>query len=276
MSISRHESTPESIPDAAQLRRYLDFAAHIAREAGARSANHFRKVDARRKGDGTLVTIADEEADRFISREIRAAFPDHAVLSEEQTTLYDPNVEFTWVVDPIDGTTNFARGMSIWGVSIGLLQAGRPLVGVLHMPMLGETYSGAMGLGAACNGIALTSASETEPTDQHLLVQCTRTLQELRLETPLKSRMLGSAAYHMTKVAEGSALAGLEATPKVWDIAAVAVIMAEAGALLTLRDGSPGFPLPAEALDYVDRSMPTLAAANPAMQAYMLGLLRTA
>ncbi len=269
MTILLHENTPA----APLLQEYLDFAVELAIEAGARSSGHFRQIEARRKDDGTLVTVADEEADRFISESIGRRYPDHAVLSEEQNTVYDPAVDFTWVVDPIDGTTNFARGMIIWGVSIGLLYRGHPLVGVLHMPLLAETYTAAVGMGAHRNGMAIHSATETEPGDQHLLMQCTRTARRLQPQTPLKSRMLGSAAYHLVKVAEGSALAGLESTPKVWDLAAGAVILAEAGAQLALMDGGDVFPLPPEKRDFGKQAFPVMTAANSAMRAHIVCLL---
>ena len=267
MTALLHESTPA----ASLLQEYLDFAVELATEAGARSLGHFRQIEARRKDDGTLVTAADEEADRFISERIGARYPDHAVLSEEQCTVYDPAVDFTWVVDPIDGTTNFARGMIIWGVSIGLLYQGYPLVGVLHMPLLAETYTAAVGMGAHRNGMPIHSALETEPGDQHLLMLCTRTAKQLQPQTPLKSRMLGSAAYHLVKVAEGSALAGLESTPKVWDLAAGAVILAEAGALLSLMDGGDVFPLPPEKRDYETQAFPIMTAANSGMRLHVVG-----
>lgn len=258
------ETTQTNLTET-QLTAFHDLALTLALEAGHLAADAFRHSDARRKGDGTLVTLADERNDRLITAGINAAYPDHAVLSEEQDTVYDPANEFTWVIDPIDGTTNFARGLLIWGVSIALLHHGLPVVGVVHFPLLQETYGAIIGRMATRNGEKIESAHDKEAGDQQLIMQCTRTMRHYRVKTPLKARILGSAAYHMTKVADGTALAGIESTPKIWDLAAVALILSEAGALLTTLDGEPIFPTPAVRHDYLSHSYPSLAAANEAI-----------
>ena len=247
---------------AAQLIAFHDLALTLAQKAGQLASDAFRHSDARRKADGTLVTLADERNDRLITEGIKAAYPDHAVLSEEQDTVYDPANEFTWVIDPIDGTTNFARGLLIWGVSIGLLHRGQPVVGVVHFPLLQETYAAMTGRTATRNGEQIQSALDKEAGDQQLIMKCTRTARHYRVATPLKARILGSAAYHMVKVADGTALASIETTPKIWDLAAVAVILSEAGAVLTTLDDEPIFPTPAVRHDYLSHSYPSLAAAN--------------
>ena len=93
--------------------------------------------------------------------------------------------------------------------------------------------------------------------------------QVFRVRSPLKPRILGSAAYHICKVADGTALAGIEATPKVWDLAACWLIVVEAGGLITKASGEPVFPLPSEAKDYRALSMPVFAAANPAIMQHL-------
>jgi myo-inositol-1(or 4)-monophosphatase len=115
---------------------------------------------------------------------------------------------------------------------------------------------------ATRNGEKIKSAADKETGDQQLIMQCTRTARHYRVETPLKARILGSAAYHMTKVADGAALASIETTPKIWDLAAVALILSAAGALLTTLDGEPIFPTPAVRHDYLSHAYPSLAAAN--------------
>ena len=93
-------------------------------------------------------------------------------------------------------------------------------------------------------------------------MKCTRTDRLFQMRTPLKSRIMGSAAYHLCKVADGTALAGVETTPKVWDLAAAYLIVYEAGGVLVAADGEPIFPLAAERRDYKTRSVTTLCAAN--------------
>lgn len=245
-----------------RLHEYQDFARSIANEAAEMAAGNYGQANAQRKFDGSLVTETDEASDRLLTERIASAYPDHAVLSEEQSTLYDPAFDMTWVLDPIDGTTNFARGLPIWGVSVGLLYQGYPVVGVLAFPLLHEVFSGSIGFGATRNSSPIQSTTIQAPESEYLISTCTRTSQHYRLDTPLKVRNLGSAAYHLAKVADGSVLAGVESTPKIWDLAGAAVIVAEAGGVLTKIDGSPLFPVAEERLDYKTRSMPVMAAGN--------------
>ncbi len=220
-------------------------------------------VAATRKADGSLVTDADKAADTAICTSLAGRFPRHAILSEEGNTRYDPDIEYTWVVDPVDGTTNFARGLPLWGISVALLQWGDPLVGVLSFPLLGLTYTAQRHAGAQCNGFPLQTDASGQADDQHFIMCCTRTPRRYRVTTPLKKRMLGSAAYHIALVAEGVARAGIEATPKLWDVAAGLLVLAEAGgAYQLLQQSEPLFPLPAQPRDFRTYSLPILTAAN--------------
>jgi len=139
------------------------------------------------------------------------------------------------------------------------------VIGVLDFPSLQEQYQAAIGQGTWRSGERVIASPLTEVDDQQLIMKCTRTDRLFRLRTPLKSRIMGSAAYHICKVADGTALAGVETTPKVWDLAAAYLIVHEAGAVLVAADGEPIFPLPAERRDYKTRSVTTLCAANPAI-----------
>ncbi len=251
------------------FRPYLEFAAELASECGQLAAETFGLHSARRKSDGTLVTKTDEQIDRIISTRIGDAYPGHAILSEEQSTVYDAAHDFTWVVDPVDGTTNFTHGMPIWGVSIALLHCGRPVVGVLDFPLLREQYRAVLGHGAERSGERIVASEIVEPDDEQLIMKCTRTDRLYHLQTPLKSRIMGSAAYHLCKVADGTALAGIETTPKVWDLAAAYLIVTEAGGAVVALDGDTIFPLPPERRDYGSRSITTLSAANPAILAHL-------
>ncbi len=243
---------------------YLEFATALAADAAAIAVAQFGASRARLKADGSIVTATDEQIDRLISQRVQEAYPGDTVLSEEQATLFHPAIERTWVIDPVDGTTNFARGLLTWGVSIALLVHGAPLVGVLHFPLLHEVYTAAAGQGARRNGTVIHTAAGADIDGSGLFMECTRTRRRFSFALPLKSRMLGSAAYHVCKVAEGSALAGSEATPKVWDIAAAALILSEAGGIIRRLTGEPIFPLRAEARDYQTLSYPILYAADEA------------
>lgn len=247
----------------------LTLAVDLAEQAAGLAMDYFRHVDDRRKGDGTLVTAADEAADRLIVAAIRDAHPDHGILSEEGFTGYDPGPEFTWVIDPIDGTTNFARGLPLWGVSIGVLRRGAPWAAALVFPGLGERYTALAGQGSFRNGERLAVDPDAVIHDQQLMAQCTRTAQCFEIDTPMKVRMLGSAAYHLLCVAGGVTLAAIEAMPKVWDLAAAHLVLTEAGGMARhLHNPYPPFetaaifPLPPSPMDYAEHYYPVLAAVS--------------
>ncbi len=242
---------------------YLNTALRLLDEATALIEHLTGARTPTRKPDGTLVTQTDQAVDELLAKRLGEIYPTHAVLSEERTTTYDSALRFTWVVDPIDGTTNFARGLPIWGVSIGLLDWGVPAIGAVIFPSLHEVFAAEKGHGATLNSLPISTAADRRIDNQHFIMCCTRTGRRYRVDTPLKPRILGSAAYHMLKVADGSALAAIEATPKIWDLAAALLILAEAGGVIRPLGGSAlPFPLPAQANDFRTQSFPLLAAAN--------------
>lgn len=255
-----------TLPAQADLKTFLSNAQRIAAGADHLLLQGFGQVTASQKADGSLVTQTDHAVDEFVTAQLAASFPDHAVLSEERNTLYDPTAEFSWIIDPLDGTTNFARGLPIWGVSIALLYLGLPVVGLLSFISLHEQYEAVKGSGASLNDIAIHTASDIAADDQHFLMLCTRTPRRYRIDSPLKPRILGSAAYHLAAVASGSALAGIESTPKLWDIAAALLILSEAGGCYRSLDGRQSiFPLETTAMNYERTSFPIIAAANQAI-----------
>ncbi len=255
---------------------YMAFAVALATEAAGIAVSQYGAGIARRKADGSLVTQTDEQIDRLISQRIAEAYPQDAVLSEEQSTLFDPAIQRTWIVDPIDGTTNFARGIPTWGISIAVVEGLRPVAGVLSFPMLDELYTATADGGAFRNGVAITSASGEPLDDEHVFMECTRTRRIYTFALAVKSRMLGSAAYHICKVADGSALAGSEATPKVWDLAAAALVLAESGGVLKTVSGDSVFPLAPHAADYKLQPYAVLYAADEVALASVRAAMRPA
>lgn len=252
--------------DAFTVQEDLELAIAMTMDAATLALSAFGFSTARRKYDGTLVTETDEAVDRLITERLTLHRSGDAILSEEQATWYDPALRRTWVIDPLDGTTNFARGMPIWGISIGLLVDGSPQVGVLNFPVLGDLYHATRGGGAFLNGSPIETMaarlSHAQMEDDQVFLECTRTRKRFILELPFKSRIFGSAAYHLCKVAEGCAVGGVEATPKLWDIGAAALILEEAGGAVLPFSGDPIFPLRAPAADYVAHSMPLIHAAS--------------
>jgi len=222
------------------------------------------------KTDGSLVTSADRWADETICATLRREFPTYGILAEESHQTL-PDTDFCWVIDPIDGTTNFARGIPAWGVSIGLLYCGTPVFGFIHLPPLQQTfhgyYSGTTGLELP-NGSWLNDrpihASREPLTGQHFFSVCTRSIEKIVHPFPCKIRMLGAATYNFLTVALGSCLGAVEATPKLWDIAAAWAIVRASGAtwqFLGELATDEVFPLTAHR-DYLNQAFPSIIVAR--------------
>lgn len=259
-----------------ELERYASFATELATTAGDLLTSRFgQSLHSHSKGDGTLVTDADRAADRLIHDQIAAHYPSHAVLSEERNTVYAPGSTFTWIIDPLDGTTNFANGLATWGVSVALVVDGYPVVGALVFPLLREVFTATATRGALCNGKTIHVSPTRSIGDNDFLLLCTRTQRRYAVEVPGKPRILGSSAYHIAALARGAAVAALDATPKLWDIAAALLILQEAGGCYRgIESTVPLFPLPHQPLDYANRPYPLLAAATLAVQDQIAASIR--
>ncbi len=254
----------------------LNFATALTHRVGTRLLQEFGQATATEKSDGTLVTESDQWADAELRQAIQAAFPDHGVLSEEVEHIF-PDTDWCWIIDPIDGTTNFARGIPIWAISLGLLYRGTPVFGYVYVPPVAQAFHGFWQAGAdAPTGAYLNGepiqTSCAAPSGNQLFNLCARSLCVLQNPLPCKIRMLGVATYNLLTIATGAALAGVEATPKIWDIAAVWVIVQAAGGVWQPLESQPIFPLQPGA-DYSSRAYPTLAVAQPELLAGFLPLV---
>jgi myo-inositol-1(or 4)-monophosphatase len=271
ITISINDNTEPVVIDA------LPLAQSLADEVAECLLGHFGNVqDAEVKGDGTLVTRADVEANHIIVDAIRKQYPEHNIISEELGTTYE-GAPWCWIVDPLDGTTNFARGIPIWGVSIALAYEGWPVMGVIDLPALRIRYHAVKGGGAfeTCtepgrsddNAIAVMPATvlaDLKQEQNELVVLCSRTLRHFTLEIPMKPRILGSAAYDFCLTAAGVCLASIDMTPKVWDMAAGWLLVHEAGGVVIQLEGVPMFPLVA-GQDYATIAHPLLSAPSAAI-----------
>jgi myo-inositol-1(or 4)-monophosphatase len=246
----------------------LDFAATTAAEIGMQLLKDFRQVQAEVKADGSLVTKADQWADAAIRAAIARQFPEHGVLTEELEHQF-PDTDWCWVIDPIDGTTNFARGIPFWAISLGLLYKGTPVFGYIYVPCLNHAFhgfwSGESGLSLPTGAFLnedLIQSNAAEPSKSRLFSLCARSLDVLRQPFPCKIRMLGVASYNLLTVGIGSTVGAVEATPKVWDIAAAWAIAQAAGAVWVSLAEQPIFPLRVGE-NYRDRCYPTLVVSQP-------------
>ncbi|WP_254862832.1 NAD(+)/NADH kinase [Halovivax gelatinilyticus] len=224
---------------------------------------HGRVEDVTYKSDKSdLVTEADHQADRIITTVIANEFPTHAIVSEESDRRpgrpdepsasastdegdaadgASQNERYTWVIDPLDGTGNFAHGNPNYAVSIALVRNSTPVMGVVHVPETGETFSAIEGDGAFSNGTPLGTTDRTRLDESMLLSGydpdgsfLTNFYQKTR-----GVRRLGCAALNLCYLASGSADAIWEYDTYPWDVAAGIVIASEAGAKLTDATGDP-------------------------------------
>jgi myo-inositol-1(or 4)-monophosphatase len=242
---------------------HLQFATELARQAGELIMSYFSLSGSQTdlKQDRTVVTEADFEADRFIAEKIRERYPGEALVSEEIQPVLNGAGKAVWIVDPLDGTTNFSLGLQLWGISIAHLVEGQPSTGVLFFPALDELYTAETGAGARLNGEPIQARPPVPGQPAAFFSCCSRTHRRYEVNVRYKTRILGSAAYTFCSVARGMAILGFEATPKIWDISAGWLLVQEAGGIVETLDGSLPFP-PISGFDYRTQNYPTIAAAN--------------
>lgn len=244
-----------------------NFAVDLARQAGSLLLEHFRSgsLAPSLKSDRTVVTLADLASDRLITAAIQAQYPDDLILSEESSTGYQPvegSTAAVWVVDPLDGTTNFSLGLHFWGVLLARLVDGWPETSAMYFPLLDELYVAQRGAGAFFNGRPLRVQPPSDLSPLSFFACCSRTHTRYHVSVPYKTRILGSTAYTLCAVARSIAIVGFEATPKIWDLAAPWLLLNEAGGQIEVYDHNPAFPLQT-GVDYARQSFPILAAATP-------------
>jgi len=223
----------------------------IIRQAGAVLMEGYGNVrHIQKKGVIDLVTEFDKRSEEVIISSIQQKFPEHAILAEE-SGRNNAISEYQWVIDPLDGTTNFAHGIPIFAVSIGLLKNNSPVVGVVYDPFRNELFSAALGEGATLNNQPIHVSSQADlghavistgfPYDlrtnpRNNLAQ----FVQFQLRTQAV-RHLGSAALDCSWTAMGRLDGYWEFGIKLWDIGAGALIVREAGGRVTSIDGDDNF-----------------------------------
>ena len=248
----------------------LQFIQQLTQQVGDRLMADFEQARfAITKDDGSLVTKSDRWADAYIKDALEQEFPDFGVLTEESNQTLGSQ-EWAWVVDPLDGTTNFARGIPIWGISIALLHHGTPVFGYVAMPPLRQNIYGWSDENSSAaffndTPIHLSEVSpDSDALGNYFFSVCSRSLEKMgRSKFPFKLRILGVASYNILTVAIGSTIGAVEATPKIWDIAAVWVILKAISAIwIPLEQSQNIFPLQI-GQDYSQRNFPTLVVSHP-------------
>lgn len=260
-----------------RLRRLLGLARRVTlramREVVAPAACS-RSTRARRKAVGDFVTAVDVRAERRLRTWLGAADPDAGFLGEE-TGSRGTDRDRVWVVDPIDGTSNFARGLGTYAVAVACLQRGQPIVAAMWCEPDRCLYSAGLGLGAFRNGTRMPRPSPRSGDAAMIGCQWHRGQQRMGFLARLQRdggriRTLGSTVVQLAEVAMGRLDGNVQEQGRIWDLAAPGLLLVEAGGRLTDWHGKPAFPWRRLDIGHT----PTVAAA-PRMHARLLELLAT-
>ncbi len=244
----------------------------IARQAGDSALRYFGRTRPDLKTDESYVTVADRNVEEFIRRELSTRFPDDAIIGEEDDNATDGATDYTWAIDPIDGTTNFVAGLPHWAVCIARLRGGRPEIGVVNVPVLDEIYTGARGYGATLNGRSLQTREHEGPENEQLLAVWSTAFRAIRIDFPGKLRVLGSTVMKCLYLASGSYVGALTPEVHVWDLAAGLPVLWEAGGEARGFDGALYETMDLDpAHGY---GVPPLVLARPERQAHVRGMFR--
>ncbi len=196
-----------------------------------RQRQDFGQLDSEAKADGSLITACDRWSDAALVEGLARLYPGEGVLSEEGSQRV-PATEAYWVVDPLDGTTNFAAGIPYWAISLARFEDGVPVLAVLDVPPLRQRIVAIRHGGAWRNGKRLQPPSVRSQVAGCASL-CSRSigvLQKLPQQRfPGKIRLLGVASLNLVSVAMGQTISALEATPKIWDLAAAWLVLTELG-----------------------------------------------
>lgn len=280
---SAHESAADSKAQLAGLGRSaafgpeLELAIDLAHQAGRIQMDHYERLEEiRAKGPRDVVTEVDHLCEGLVMRAVQERYPSDSFYAEEigeVAALSAAKSGRVWIVDPLDGTINYANGIPFFCISIALVADGRPVVGVVHDPTRSETFA------AAIDGPALRNGEPIRVGDKELLEDLVVTLavggrgtvrkRHEAIKAIRAHRSMGSAALTLSYVACGrfdiyAQGAGLSA----WDVAAAGLIAERAGATVTSLDGSPWFDLARPAKKW------SCLAASPRHHAAMLEMLK--
>ena len=254
-------------------REWMEFAEEMARGAGEiLRRNYGRRQSIHFKGEINLVTDVDCESEAYLMERIRSSFPDHGILSEESPEHLSPS-PYRWIIDPLDGTTNYAHNYPCFCVSVALERNGELLAGAVFNPLLSESFTASAGGGAFLNGERI-AVSGIEDLRRSLLStgfaydvkESTDNNLEFFREFVFAGQAIrrdGSAALDMCYLACGRFDGFWELKLHPWDTAAGLLLLREAGGVATRLDGSP-----------YDIHQPDILASNGRIHEQMMAVVR--
>ena len=259
----------------------LSLARRVGVEAIDITRAHVGRITPDHKSDKSVVTEADHAVQRHIVDNVSRQFPQHAFLTEE--TMESPgshpdrrSARYCWVIDPIDGTRNFVAGFACFATSIAVLDRGVPVVAAVVEHNLGHVYTGTLSGGAELNGRRLNMIEPDPAQDMMVGVPSskdalTQAVVGLWQGTPrLIPRNLGASAVHLAMVASGALGAMFCKKCKIWDVAAGALLVTEAGGRITKPSGEARVPFDLTADPSLDT--PILGAAPQAHARLLAGI----
>ena len=193
-----------------------------------RQLKDFGNISASNKSDGSLITSCDLWSDKTIVDGLSSIAPNEGVLSEEGGKLI-PRSNAYWIVDPLDGTTNFAAGIPYWSISVARFVEGKPQSSFLIIPTLNKKFVSIKGKGVWLNNNKIDAHQNNRKSDCVSL--CSRSIKILQKNPnsifPGKIRLLGVSSLNLASVAMGQTFGAIESTPKIWDIAAAWLLLEE-------------------------------------------------
>lgn len=253
------------------MSHYLEAALEAVRQAGETIMKYYDggvAVDI--KSDDSPVTVADREAEETIRQFLAGKFPEHRFIGEEFGAEDLKPGDYAWIIDPIDGTKNFIRGIDLWATLLALWHDGDVQVGVINIPTTGECLYAEKGTGAFLDGTPLHVSAVTHLNESYMsygsvkyFSQTGKERQLLALGEKLRwARGVGDC-WSYSWLAQGKIDIMAEAKVKIWDIAPMKVIIEEAGGRVTQLDGSP-----------VDLGATTVLATNGVLHESIVGAFR--
>lgn len=230
---------------------YTDFISQSLSDAATIATEQFGKVVGTTKPEDNnqVLTQTDIAIGKLLVESVKATYPAHNIIDEE-TGVIDNGSEYTWVIDPIDGTSNFVNGIPQYGTYIGLLYQDTPLAGGIGIPPLSEIYTAEKGKGAYCNGKQIHVSTETElknvlvaygidahPEQEDFIATEGNLLMHIVLQ--IRNLRVSNSAYDGALTAKGAYGAWLCRSSKVWDNVALQIVIEEAGGIYTDFFGNP-------------------------------------
>lgn len=234
-----------------RVTKTTDFITNVLEDITDIANANFGQISSTVKPDDNnqVLTATDIEIGNLIVSRIKDEYPDYNIIDEEAGSI-DNGSNFTWVVDPIDGTSNFAGGIHAYGTMIGLLDGGKPVAGGIALPFFKEIYVAEKGEGAYCNGNQINVSKESKllnslisygidgyQKDSQLTFTETKMLAKIILG--IRNLRASNSVYDIALVASGKYGAWLNQTTKIWDNVAPQIIIEEAGGIYTDFWGKP-------------------------------------